>query len=128
MTGNELKEKILDSGYSLVDIANKLGITPQALNSRLYAKSVKLDFIQQVNNVIGKTAFSALPDDKNLLETISMNHEVFEQINKLTEAILSQQKVISELQKKNAQLQDELLESLKKDTKWNKEKESKNVG
>ncbi len=39
MTGEEVRDILKKNGIGLVELADKLGITNQALNSRFYAKS-----------------------------------------------------------------------------------------
>jgi phage repressor protein C with HTH and peptisase S24 domain len=55
MSGNELRKLLLEKGYVLASIASRMGISPQDLNSKLNAKSLKLDFIDKLERAIGKT-------------------------------------------------------------------------
>ena len=54
MTGEEIKNIIKSRGMNLATVAKGLGMSPQNLNNRLNAKSVKLDFLQSVMDVINK--------------------------------------------------------------------------
>lgn len=54
MTGEEIKNIIKSRGMSLATVAKQLGTSPQNLNNRLNAKSVRLDFLQSVMDVINK--------------------------------------------------------------------------
>lgn len=54
MTGEEIKNIIKSRGMNLATVAKGLGTSPQNLNNRLNAKSVKLDFLQSVMDVINK--------------------------------------------------------------------------
>lgn len=53
MTGFELKQILMDRGLKLNDVAQKLGLSPQALNRRLAVKSVKLDFVEKIEKSLG---------------------------------------------------------------------------
>ena len=55
MTGKELKTKILEAGFELKKVAESLGITPQDLNSKLKAQSIKTDFLTKIESVINKS-------------------------------------------------------------------------
>lgn len=54
MTGKELREILLNAGYVLSDIADKMKISPQTLNSRLNAKTIKIEFVKELCSVIEK--------------------------------------------------------------------------
>lgn len=54
MTGEEIKNIIKSRGMNLATVAKHLGTSPQNLNNRLNAKSVRLDFLQSVMDVINK--------------------------------------------------------------------------
>lgn len=57
MTGQELKQILRDSGVNLAQLAEKLNITPQGLNSRFLVKSVKLEYLEEINAALGKNIF-----------------------------------------------------------------------
>ena len=57
MSGDEVREILKKNGIGLVELADKIGITNQALNNRLYAKSFKTEYLEQINEVIGKDIF-----------------------------------------------------------------------
>ena len=52
MTGEEIKNIIKSRGMNLAMVAKHLGTSPQNLNNRLNAKSVKIDFLQSIMDVI----------------------------------------------------------------------------
>lgn len=54
MTGEEIKNIIKSRGMNLATVAKGLGTSPQNLNNRLNAKSIKLDFLQSVMDVVNK--------------------------------------------------------------------------
>lgn len=106
MNGKELKELLLERGIVLADIARELEITPQSLNDRLRVKSVKTDFLKELAVITG-IDFNNMGILENHcyggdeLETITMPREVFDQIAKLTETVVSQQRVIESLSETN---------------------------
>lgn len=53
MKGEILKKRLKDKGISLVELAEKMGISPQALNSRLNAKDITLSSIDEIQNACG---------------------------------------------------------------------------
>lgn len=54
MNGEEVRERIKGNGITLASVANELGISPQNLNSKLKAKSVKHDFLTKILNIIDR--------------------------------------------------------------------------
>ncbi|PWM24166.1 MAG: hypothetical protein DBX48_08790 [Limosilactobacillus fermentum] len=57
MTGEEVREILKKNGIGLVELADNLGITNQALNSRFYAKVFKPEYLAQINEVLGRDLF-----------------------------------------------------------------------
>ncbi|WP_438711300.1 hypothetical protein ACSTS3_22615 [Aquimarina muelleri] len=57
MTGEYLRTKIISSGYQQVEVAEKLGITPQNLESKLQAKDIKVSFLLDVARAINKNIY-----------------------------------------------------------------------
>lgn len=56
MTGEEMKTYLKQRGLSLASVAEELGISPQNLNGKLKAKSLKSDFISAIKEIIDKCA------------------------------------------------------------------------
>ena len=54
MTGEEIKNIIKSRGMNLATVAKHLGTSPQNLNNRLNAKSVKIDFLQSVMDIVNR--------------------------------------------------------------------------
>lgn len=54
MSGEELKTYLKDRGLPLAKVADELGTSPQNLNGKLKAKSLKGDFIAKVKAIIDK--------------------------------------------------------------------------
>lgn len=53
MSGHELRNKLLGKGIVLSELADALEISQQALSNRLNVKKLKLDFIQEVEKIVG---------------------------------------------------------------------------
>ncbi|WP_062060076.1 hypothetical protein [Aquimarina longa] len=62
MTGEYLRNKIIMSGYQQVEVAERLGISAQHLESKLKAKDIKVSFLLDVARVINKNIYYFLPD------------------------------------------------------------------
>lgn len=54
MSGEELKRYLKERGLPLSMVADELGTSPQNLNGRLKAKSLKTDFITKIKEIIDK--------------------------------------------------------------------------
>lgn len=56
MSGEELKQYIKRSGLTMSDVARELGTTPQNVQARLGRKSIKIDFVQKIKEIIDRCA------------------------------------------------------------------------
>nr|DAG71275.1 MAG TPA: centromere-binding protein [Caudoviricetes sp.] len=56
MTGEEMKTYLRQRGLSLASVAEELGTSPQNLNGKLKAKSLKSDFISAIKAIIDRCA------------------------------------------------------------------------
>ena len=56
MSGEELKQYIKRSGLTMSDVARELGTTPQNVQARLGRKTIKIDFIQKIKEIIDRCA------------------------------------------------------------------------
>ncbi|WP_338875681.1 helix-turn-helix transcriptional regulator [Spirosoma sp. SC4-14] len=112
MTGSELRKKLEHSGISLTELAEKLNITPQALNSRLNAKEIKFSFILDLSEATKEPVTYFYNDLQEFSE--SMNSiKKSQSDDKGNRSTQSQQRKILELE---ARLKDkeETIEALKK--------------
>lgn len=68
MNGNDLRIRVKNLGFELKEIADKLNITPQALNSKLLADDLKVSFVQQIAKAINKSVYYLIedPEEKNI--------------------------------------------------------------
>lgn len=57
MTGEDLKTLILDSGYTIHKMAELMGISDQALRSKLNTKDVKVSLLKSVAEVSNKSVY-----------------------------------------------------------------------
>lgn len=62
MSGEELKQYIKRSVLTMSDVARELGTTPHNVQARLGRKTIKIDFIQKIKEIIDKCA-PPLPAD-----------------------------------------------------------------
>lgn len=68
MNGEFIRQKIKDAGFQLVDVAKKLNISPQNLESKLKTNDVKVNFLIEISNSINKSIYYFLKDlDQNQL-------------------------------------------------------------
>lgn len=56
MSGEELKQYIKRSGLTMSDVARELGTTPQNVQARLGRKTIKIDSIKKIKEIIDKCA------------------------------------------------------------------------
>jgi transcriptional regulator with XRE-family HTH domain len=60
MTGEEVRDILKKNGIGLVELADILGISNQAFYSRFYAKSFRPEYLQQINEILGKDLSACL--------------------------------------------------------------------
>lgn len=75
MNGDFLRKKIENTGFQLVDIAEKLNISPQDLQSKLKAKDVKVSFLQNLAQAINKNVYFFLDDDEKTKDVENVTEE-----------------------------------------------------
>jgi len=57
MSGQEIRDLLLDNSIVLADLAKKLGTSPQALNSKLNAKNISVEFVEDISKAINKNVY-----------------------------------------------------------------------
>lgn len=62
MTGKELKERVMTLNYSATYIAEKMGVSPQALNSTFNASDVKSGTLEKLCDALGVTMSFFYPE------------------------------------------------------------------
>lgn len=60
MTGSDIKEYIRREGYTQMEIARRLGISPQALRSRLNVASISLATVEMIAKAMNRPTESLL--------------------------------------------------------------------
>lgn len=100
MNGELLKTQLLKIEPTLVEVANKLGISKQNLDSKLSATDIKTGFIEQLAALYSKP-ISFFYGEKNEIEINeverSFNSNADEIIKELTSIIKSQEARIAQL-------------------------------
>lgn len=59
MTGKDIRNKLLEAGFTLADVALKMNTSPQNLNGKLNSKTIKIDFINELCAATGKFSLVA---------------------------------------------------------------------
>jgi len=65
MTGDYVRNALLNNGYVLADVANEMGITPQDLNSKLKTNDIKVGVLEKIAEAINKNVYFFFPDENN---------------------------------------------------------------
>lgn len=71
MSGSEVKKAISESGVSLSEVARRLGISAQALNSKLHANDVKLSTLEEIAKAINKSVYDLVENPKHIHLVVS---------------------------------------------------------
>lgn len=84
MTGHELRNKLLSKGVVLTELARALGLSQQALSNRLSVKNVKVDFVQEVEKIVGFPVLEETQQQSSSIDSlISLLQKKDEQIDRL---------------------------------------------
>lgn len=102
MTGENLKQILLDKGYKLADLAKALDISPQALNGRLSVKAVKLDFIKEIEDALNINITDDNNRNSDYSELIRLLQKKDEQIDRLISLLEKERSMMTTEQKVNA--------------------------
>lgn len=112
MTGKELREILLNAGYVLSDIADKMKISPQTLNSRLNAKTIKIEFVKELCTVIEKP-LSFFSKENECYDNIQNAAVPYEFVQAMIEERKRHDEMNAELIRQNGEL-IEMLQAKKK--------------
>lgn len=99
MTGLEIKEKLVDSGYKLSDISQNMGVTPQSLHKFLMTEDIKTGVLERIAKAVNKDIMfffgenDAIEDEIDIINNILDNRK---QINYLYQRIVDVQILIKE--------------------------------
>lgn len=83
MTGQQIRNIITSNGYTLADIAEKLGISAQNLNSRLNAKNFKKEYVTELETLLGISIDEHNENNDNVI----VSKEVWEVIRSQSESL-----------------------------------------
>ena len=86
MTGNEVRNILIDKGFKLNEIADKLGVSAQTFNSRLNAKNFKKEYLIEISQMLDISFGNTESDDNIYLSIIKSQQET---IKILSESIKS---------------------------------------
>jgi len=57
MTGNYVKNKLKIAGFKLVDVAHKMGISPQNLEGKLKSNDIKVGVLESIAKAINESVY-----------------------------------------------------------------------
>lgn len=66
MTGKALKDKLYHTGISLTEIAARLNMTPQGLNTIFHVGDIKTGFVERICDVLDMDITDFIPSKKML--------------------------------------------------------------
>lgn len=118
MKGEEVKKKLIKSGYLLKDVAAAMNETPQNLNSMLKADDIKTGVLEKIALAINKSLYFFIGDgDENIGKTIVVPIEAMDIMKKQADS----------LARKDDQI-DDLILILKNQIKENQKKDTQHYG
>lgn len=115
MTGEHMKHKIATIGYSITDVAKLIGSNQPKLSQSLSSQDIKTGLVEKIAQVLNKPVsffFDEISLEKSTPDnnTLGESREAFyqQQINNLS-------KQVDDLSKRNHELQDEIINMLRKE-------------
>lgn len=109
MTGEKIKKIIIQEGYSITDIAKKLGISQQNLSSKLGTDSVKTGILEEICAVMNMKIndfYIDTPYGVKTTETIEGDNAT-EIIKRLLDKLEQKEKEIENILKEKENLKEE---------------------
>lgn len=76
MTGKSVKDRLLNSGYVLADVAKEMGVIPQTLNSLLQANDIKTGVLENIAKAINKSIYFFFESDGELSNSVNLTSGV----------------------------------------------------
>lgn len=105
MKGIQVKEKLLNNGYVLAEVAKNMGIIPQNLQSLLAAEDIKTGVLETIAKAISKSVYFFYEDNsEEILEEKRSNEDV----GKLIDVIHNQSTQLNESQKQISKSQEQI--------------------
>lgn len=86
MTGDYVRKTLLENGIVLADLANKLGITAQSLNSRFKARYFRPEYLDEISKITG-VDFDEPKSDSSLLDIIASQQRTIESLSRTIEKL-----------------------------------------
>lgn len=86
MTGEYVRKTLLENGVVLAELANKIGITAQSLNSRFKVRYFRPEYLEEISKITG-IAFDEPKSDASLLEIISSQQRTIESLSRSIESL-----------------------------------------
>lgn len=88
MKGSEVRQILADNKVNLAKLAAELGISPQALSSRLNADVFKRAYLIEMTQVLGRDLFGvAYQDYSHLLDLLSKKDEQIDRLIAIIEKL-----------------------------------------
>lgn len=95
MKGSDIKEYIRREGYTQMEIARRLGISPQALRSRLNVSSISLATVEMIAKAMNRPTESLLGSPYDYDEETMLRREL-ERLRKIIAEQETELKVLKE--------------------------------
>lgn len=122
MTGKELKKKIQETGITVKDLANRLNMSPQALNTIFNVADVKSGTLEKIAGVLSVNMSFFYPMPAEIVNTSNIHsqraHNISNGSGNINETTASSGEIVELLKQQNATLTQqvasltELLKSL----------------
>ena len=76
MTGLQVKEKLVNAGYKLSDVAQKMNISPQSLHKLLLSEDIKTGVLERIAKAVGKAITFFLDEGANNEDDLKLINEI----------------------------------------------------
>lgn len=88
MTGQQVKQILSENNVNLAKLASDLGISPQALNSRLKAETFKHAYLVEITQILKRDIFGISHQDySNLLSLLVKKDEQIDRLLSIIEEL-----------------------------------------
>lgn len=88
MTGKEVRDMLISKGFILAEVAEKLNISAQTLNSRFNAKNFKVEYLNELSNLLG-IEFSSNESISELQSIIGSQQKTIESLSRTIEKLVN---------------------------------------
>lgn len=102
MTGNELKEVLRRNGFTLAEVAEKLGLSRQNFSNRIQKQDIKVGFLKNISDATGVPLSAFISDLEHQSSTETQNgvfvpQKMVDMFRNLSETVKLQQETIAYL-------------------------------